>query len=241
MINSAPLFCRTPTDWLTDPSLCWFEWQSLLAGILAVAAAGASIHFLRKQIDQSERQENRRRSGNLSAARALLPLAIVDASQHAEDTAAALMIVSSNVQAGYRDPDAPIEVDFPLPSQRIFDVFTRCIEWSDDVTLTEFLSEIISTIQVLSSRVATIGASPRQHRLAVNDYILQCAIIDALALHLFPYARREADVIQSDLSWDDVRQSLRRLRVNETAHPAVFVGIERREGRGAVPVDFLNF
>lgn len=241
MIQTPSLFCRTPTHWFSDPSLCWFEWQSLVAGIFAVLAAVASIYFLQKQIDQSDRQEDRRRSGNLSAARAMLPLAIVDACQHAEDTCAGLLGVSRNIQAGYRNADDPIEADFSPPPQRIFDVFTRCIEWSDDQVITEMLSEIISIIQVLYSRISSVSINPRSHRMAINDYILQCAIIESLSVHLLPYARREVDVIDQSLRWDDVRYSLQRLRVTKATHPEVFACIERRESRGSPPMDFLDF
>jgi hypothetical protein len=49
--------CMVPANWWSDPSQCLYEWQSLLGGVLAVLAAGATIYFMRKQMQQAERHK----------------------------------------------------------------------------------------------------------------------------------------------------------------------------------------
>ena len=70
------LHCRLPTDWFSDPSLCWFEWQTLVSGLLAVAAAGFTVRYLKKQISLSDKQERDRLRRQHEATRATLPLTL---------------------------------------------------------------------------------------------------------------------------------------------------------------------
>jgi hypothetical protein len=234
------LHCRLPSNWMSDPSLCLFEWQTFIGGGLALVAALGSMIFLWLQIGQFERHENRRRRGNLAAARAMLPLAVVDSCNYARETVEGLLNVNSALQADSRSLEITIDFQPSEPEQRLFEVFSNCIEWASNINLIVVLSEIISNIQVLHSRVGTIHLRPSTHRLAMNDYILQCAIIDALSVHLLPYARRETESIDLEVSWDDVRSSLSRLGVRELNNSGVFESAARRENRGTQPVKFLD-
>lgn len=48
-MNKSDFFCRLPKHWISDPSLCWFEWQAFAAGLLAVLAATLGAYFLNRQ------------------------------------------------------------------------------------------------------------------------------------------------------------------------------------------------
>ncbi len=232
------LYCRLPCNWLSDPSLCWFEWQTLISGIVAVFVGGISIHFLRQQISQSEQHERSRRSGNMSAARAMLRFAIVQACDHAQTMVEELDKVRVTVEAKGRSPSNPVKFPSSEPDPKMIDVFAKCIEWSEDKNLTLYLDQIISNIQILGSRVSTININPRSHVIAINDYVLQCGIIHALAIHVLPYARRDVGSVDPDLSWDSVSASLRHINVHEKYHPKVYAALNRRKDRGSRPVDF---
>jgi hypothetical protein len=65
------LYCRLPQHWLADPSLCWHEWQSLIAGVLALIAAGVGACALRHQTRASANLYNRDVASKHRAAKTL--------------------------------------------------------------------------------------------------------------------------------------------------------------------------
>ena len=57
--------------------VAWLDhWQTLISGVLAVAAAAVSIGFLSKQIRQADKQEQERQRRRHATAKATLPLAL---------------------------------------------------------------------------------------------------------------------------------------------------------------------
>lgn len=81
-----------------DGTPCWLQhvgyWihqhQTLIAGLLALAAAAVTVHFLRKQIAQQQRHHDEMIERKLRAMRAGLPIALVEIRQYAVACVAAL-------------------------------------------------------------------------------------------------------------------------------------------------------
>lgn len=77
------IYCRVPSHWLDDPSLCWFEWQTLITGFLALAIGAATIWMIRRQISQQDELNHRNRASRFAVAKAKSPIAAIEVAEHA--------------------------------------------------------------------------------------------------------------------------------------------------------------
>lgn len=90
-----------------------FDWQTLVAGVLALIGAGATVYYIHLQIKQVEYLEVARRSREEMAARAVLPLALSQIVKYAVDCIKQIEEHSSRPggRAGNPIPDGMVAVN----------------------------------------------------------------------------------------------------------------------------------
>lgn len=84
----------------------------------------------------------------------------------------------------------------------------------------------------MTSRLTDISR-PSEHALAINDYILQPIMMDAIAMNLLEFGR-DGEPIRR-LNWDDVEASAKRYIKREPARTQIIEYIIGKRER-AVPV-----
>ena len=188
------------------------EWQTLVSGMLAIAGAtiGASLLYL--QLRQERRRELERRRRRHSASRSMLPLALSAITEYTESIARDLQRIrteSGNQEASIGSLTAWKPP--PIPDVQAT-MLTEVIESTSD-EMAEVLSELIRQLQVQTSRIRSLRTrAATRHHLSVHelkDNIRYAAKIYALSASLFPYARRESDAAQSEITDKEKRAALR--------------------------------
>lgn len=220
VFNSAwPVLCNLPIaaketkDGVTWCAEFWINrYQTLIAAIIALAAAGISVLFVKRQIFLAEIQEVERYLRRNAAARAVLPLSLSSICNYAERSAAVLKEMldefdAPRTTAWYREERHP-----EPPTEAIAEI--RELIETIEVSRSVGLSRIMQEIQVHNARVK--GAL-RDRRFTDNDlreYILDAVEIYGRASLNFDYARGEVDYIRSSISNREVKSFCRILRVS---------------------------
>jgi hypothetical protein len=132
------------------------EYQTLIAGIAAIVAAGFSVWIIYEQIKQTERLERERRERSNSAARAVLPHALRTITDYTKECTDILLVIY-NANSDRRDkpcivPETGIR-QFPEPSTEAIAILRENIEAARDSKTREKLRLLISDIQIQNSRV----------------------------------------------------------------------------------------
>jgi hypothetical protein len=198
-----------------------YDWQTLIAGVLALLAAVATALVIYRQVRVAEEQENRRRNRRLSAARATLPLTLATIMDYTQASAHALLS-SYPTSPGLLGASTPLPAHSPFPAEAI-GALERMIEATDDEAVSERLIGMITEAQVIDSRRRRAHAT----RSDVDVYLLQLAKIAGAAAVLFPYARREDETISDEYPWDEILTQLKILGVDPEIHPEAW-GIAQR-------------
>lgn len=206
MSHSLPL-CRAPSDWLGDISQCWYEWQTLIGTLAAVAIGATTIWYVRRQIRQAEDTANSLRLAQLQVARAKLPIASSAIAAHAKRCIEALDTIEPAIMARARTA-TPIHMPaFPEIAEKTFDAFLAA---THDENALFCVAAIYAEQQVLTARMEDMHIDPRAHALSIDYYYLQPVIMHALAMELLTYGRRESTSV-SKIGWDDIASSARAL------------------------------
>jgi hypothetical protein len=228
-LTGKSLYCRLPTDWFSDLSLCWFEWQTLVSGLLAVTAAGFTVRYLKKQIAQSDKQERDRLRRQHDATRATLPLTLsglIDAMRKmlSELKQAKVEIKQTSVVKNFDPPSPPTEAIQELQ---------QIILSTDNLNVVQTISEIIRQMQTLWTRVDVFRNEKEQASrsglsLEINERIIQAAKIHALIESLFDYARCETEDGPKSIAWERAESVLVQLYVyDEPLKAIVMRGLDK--------------
>jgi hypothetical protein len=210
------------------------HWQTMLAGIGAIVAAGVSIIFLRKQIILSELQEARRRSRRLAAARARLPLALSDTIHYGNAALGLLKECLDGIGQQHGLPNGLAQLPKPtLPEQAILS-FEALIEATDDDAFAALVADMISAMQVLNSRLNALPTDASGlNALNLHAYIMNAAKINAYASSSFDYARRESDEPPHSLQWDLAISALNLNNIYSDVYPDLHAFFGRARDRAA--------
>lgn len=180
-----------------------YDWQDLVAGVLALVGAYWALMGIRQQIDVSERHEDMRLRRRHNAVRATLPLTLSGLTEPLRDMMRALDAVRPDVRAnGFTSCFNPPAV----PAQYVIELQAVIASTNQrDVIIP--ISEAIRQIQTLWSRVETLRDEREQQRRAglemnIDDWIVQAAQTHAIIESLFEYARDESDQGPSEVSWE---------------------------------------
>lgn len=212
----------------------WMDrWQTMLTGLAALIAAGISVYFVRQQIAQAESAEAHRRKRRLAAARSRLQMTLSTISHYGTDSLVYLKRLRDAVGANQPIPTLAAAPRPILPDPSVL-ALEAVIEATDSDDFAGFLSDLISEMQVLNSRLSALP----QEALDLGVYNLDAYLINAARIYAytsgaFPYARRETDEPPINLDWADVMSALRIQHIYEEHYGELFASIRRaaeREG-----------
>lgn len=212
-----------------------YDWQALIAGILALIAALIAANKVQKQIIQSETHEQERRLRHFNAVRASLPLALSGMCAYALKMMHELRMLHRFM----RKPAAkfpPSSFNPPLTPSDLVKPLQDMIEAIPDSNVINLISEIIGEIQVLSSRVFSMTDTEESKysvidKRNINVYIVQAARVYALTVSLFEFARREQETGPIRVGWDEVTKALNIANIREDDFPELFSHLENRSQR----------
>jgi hypothetical protein len=212
------------------------DWQTLIAGTLALIAAVIGAIFLRRQIRQTSHIENSRRERKQTALRAVGPLAMAAIVEYAIECSDVLKRLYAQCQ-GQALPQKGITVPTlpPLPSDTI-ERLAELVEYSR-VGETDLIEDMLSDIQVQRARLRgtlrDVG-NPNKTitRANIESYIIDTGQIYARAAASLDFFRRTSATLREQIDWNDVRRALNNLDFYDTSYPSVYAAINLFEGKG---------
>ena len=176
------------------------DWQDLLGGLAAIAAAFIGGSYILKQIAYTRAQDELRARKEHASARSMLPLALASISKYAAACSSALKSLHT-ASSGQAVPKAALQGLNPpqLPYDAIRELKPLVQAAGEDVGLA--VADMLGEIQVLDSRLAGLK-EPRDvtsvHVVVVaylEDIILNALKVAARASSLYEYGRRESEEI----------------------------------------------
>ena len=225
---------------LSDAYRLVSEFQTLIAGVIALVAAYLTVRTMRQQIRQSDDHAADIRRRKSKAARAAMPGALSALCDHAEASAYVAVRLRRAVdgnEIGRRASEETHSISALVIPQGAITILRECIEFSDDEPA-ESISELIRTLQIQYARLRGIAADCRGENsgssivvttlLNADQNIFDATNLYALTESLFVYARAETDSAPSRVCQDDVLRALFILRIHEQDFPSVYEMIARR-------------
>ena len=177
------------------------KWQTLIAGMTAMAAAWWSVSAIHLQIAQTDRSETDRRESRRAAARATLPLALSAISHYAEDCSRILHQLVNNCIHGSL-PTSVLVASFPAPPIEAISSLKEMTELAKP-SERRTIAALLCKIQIQWSRVSSLANERRRASSIVADlnlksFIIDTAEIQARADAIFDFARLKSDTIPTE-------------------------------------------
>lgn len=190
-------FCRLPSNWVADPSQCWFEWQGLLSGILAVGAAVVSILFLKRQIAQTSDLHKDELARRHNAVRSVVPVALSAISEYCnavvdciatavEDRQDVFEAAFNDAMHGRLQQKSFEPVQFPSDVISTMQLFVETLTRSADV---RHMAELLSSLQILQSRFKDFDLTQVAVERGLHSLLLDASKVRLLSDSVFNYAR----------------------------------------------------
>ena len=242
-VNECQFFCFEVLTSST-PDNCLYHYQTLLTGLIAVAAAFFSLRLLHHQTKQTQEHheeniaearrqhldERRRRS---RAARSVLPEALSSLVSYADQSISYWVQLRSAVSSEGRSsvPESDELTSVPQYSADDIVKVQESIEFADE-DVAHGLSDVLGWLQIQNVRLgASLERSTRVGRSHIirgptssdaNQGIYDSAKLMAIAESFFEYARRETDSAPDPIDRPAVRSALRRAFIDEETDPDVY-------------------
>lgn len=236
--------CDVPADWINTFSQCLYEWQGIEGALLALLAAGASIWFLQKQINQTQRHRTDELARRHNAARLTLPLTLSSISELVQSMANEIAVEFEKFgpdgfsktfdaileQGQVRSRFSPVT----LPSEILasFQDFVSSLTHERDV---RHVAELIGSIQILISRYNSFDINQTAASTNLIGLLLDCAKTKLLNEKIFNYARfvddSEFGIIDKNSTanaWDEIHGAAQGLVFSRASPDAFFPELEQR-------------
>jgi hypothetical protein len=207
----------------------FYNWQTLIAGVLALLGAGWTVRSIRRQIKQTDDLERKRQQRDERAAKAALPLALSELAQYCGDCIRLLVkyapgkgtadIVMTDLSAP-RVPDGIINA-------------LQAITRNEDAGIGDQATAVLSKLQVQSARLrglimrSVAGGSGRMSISEGCDCIFDAADLHAHTTRLFAYAR-DLDRLREFGTETELKSALRNAGIWDGDHPGLWKLIEKR-------------
>lgn len=190
-----------------------YQWQTLIAGAFAIAAAVGGYAAVRMQVSDARRQEREKYKRRALSLRSTLPMLLSDLDSYCRKTAldlfgayslvTALDVSLHGIERAGSFPDKPT---FSEPPQAFLSKLSELVEVEDE-GVSIALTKISSNIQILRSRLAylSFGLTDRETIIApgyVADRILDLAWVCCRCEDLFNLVRMQASDLLKDVSSD---------------------------------------
>lgn len=176
------------------------SWQTLTAGLIAVAGAIATVVVMRAQISQAERLASEQRRRDEMAARAVLPLALSELCRYATDCIRTIMVyVPQPAPWGTPAPAVPANSSLPLISPDVISTLRDCVRFGDPRVVRQ-IATVLANLQVQRARLHGLFADAvSRHNGVMSRFEALGRMIDAAELYaqaeaLFDYGREVADM-----------------------------------------------
>lgn len=216
------------------------EFQTLLAGVIALVAALLTVRTMKQQIRQSDDHAADIRRRKSKAARAAMPGALSALCDYAEASAYVAVRLRRAVdgnEIGRMASEEMHSISAPAIPQDAITILRECIEFSDDEPA-ESITKLIRTLQVQHARLQGFAADCRGENsgsvivittpLNADNNVFDAAKLYASTESLFNYARAETDLAPSRLCQNDVLRALVIFHIHERDFPSVYEMISRR-------------
>ena len=242
------VMCRIPADWLTNPSQCWYDWQGLISGLLALGAAIWAGRQINKQIRLSEKLATEQLQRQHNAARIALPLALSAIVNYCQQTAADILDTIDSIGA-QSDSDAP-QTPLPFGSHTIPDdaiaLIYKFVETLDNQQEAKHVAELVAQLQIFQGRFETMPLLNRGIPDSLYGLFLTGATVRFLTESMLNYVRlvdntsfAQVRTISDVEAWDGIQLSATGLFFSRPYIDgyAQEVGrlIQRYQGNGASP------
>lgn len=193
------------------------RYQTLLTGVAALAAASASVFYLRKQIGQAEQHRQDQLLRDRAAARTMLPLALSAICEYSTRS-----VQSLNDRYAGRAAELPA---IPTDALEQLVATVRTLE----IQHVEPFARIAQEIQVHNARVSDRHGNRRMNEANFHEYLLDAAEIYARVSSLFEFARFETDDLPSKLFADQMKLALWSTNAEYDREGPLHQMIDRRE------------
>lgn len=220
------------------------QWQTLVSGLLAIAAALVGGSFVLAQVRQAAGQEKERLRRRHEAARATLPLTLSGLMEYARGCGRALRVLhlSSRGPAIGRAAFEAFELP-PVPATAV-PALAEMIEASSP-EVAEAIAALLRELQVQDGRLRSMKREmldPHAHRRNVpkselHEYMLDVADVYGRCEALLDFARNESEVAGSTPKAVDLKRALFLMGYHEAAFDELKALAERRHGVVVAPIE----
>ncbi len=227
----ATCFCGHLGGWLVSVGQWLYGWQTLVSGILAIAAAGVGSWLLYQQVTQSDKHEQKRLSRKFEAVRATLPLTLSGLCDFS--TQMLMELARVRPTAAYTATTSGNFINPPPAPAQLVQELKEVIEATDNKDVNLIISEIIREIQVLSSRVNGLNDKNQMKHvngleINIDEYMIQSIRLHALSESLFDFSRQETNFAPDNISWDRAYSTLSRYYIDEKKFPDLYKMLNAR-------------
>ena len=211
---------------------CWYDWQTLIAGLIAIFAAVIGATAVVCQTRQAKVQADQQSQARFLAARVTLPHRLTVICDYAERMTKELVRLHNGAIPNHIiDPFRCPAIEVGLVEQ-----LEKAIAVIPDPRVNGLLADVIGEMQILGSRAKQLPDLMKNQNFVglktnLEDYILQSVQLHLMAGNLFPFARREVDSVPEEILWDAVRTKMLFLDIHESSFPQLYKTIARRSER----------
>ncbi len=206
------------------------EYQSLIAGILALIGAAFALIAVRHQIRHAQEVEDDRIARQMLAARAMMPHALSALSSYARDCCTQLQklytdTLPQNLENGERI-FIPPDLAVPKIPDAAMATIKECLQFGDSAIQTR-LREFIKQLQIQHSRLNGL-----KKENDVGEHWYYTLISDALEVYarasmLFDYSRGENEVVPGEPVMGDLKSAANNCRFCGSNWAALLQRLER--------------
>lgn len=211
----------------------FYDWQQLLGGLFAIAAAGLGWLAINRQILQADAHEAERNRRKHAAARAMLPLALSSITEYAQECSDGLLPIYESrkdeviPETVWHAPKVPAEAAVDL----------RAMIEASDPTESRPVAKLLARIQVQAARLRSLESGLRPGgsdatvvvALNVEQYAVDTIEIAAIAAAHFKFARGETDILPSAYpSREDAFNAASQLGIYPGLYPRIDERLDRQ-------------
>jgi hypothetical protein len=206
------------------------NWQTLIAGLLALIGAGWTVRNIRRQIEQTDDLERKRQQRDERAARAALPLALNELTQYCDDCIR-LLVRYVPAKRGESEIVEPT-LSAPAVPDGIISTF-QAIARNEDTGIANEVAGVLSRLQIQSARLRGLvlrSIAEGRGRMSFQEgcyCIFDAADLHAHANRLFGYPR-DLDGLRKFATEAELKSALRSAGIRDGDHPGLWKLIEKR-------------
>lgn len=225
-------------DKLSAVILWLHQWQTLVGGLLAIAAAWLGATMIKRQIGQADKHEEERNRRRLAAARVVFPLTLSSLCDYASNSAHYVLAILATRRGNSIPRGTAHTLQSPsLPDDAIQGLMAMAEAADEDVSA--IIWRIADRIQVQHARLSGVHSSMTERQNSVRVltadelevYLIDAARIYVLASSLFSFARPDERTTGTPANWDEIASWLSMLDVRDDAPQTMYKTIEKLKNR----------